>query len=144
MLARARLAEEAKAEAELRAKREVESRRAAAHKRLERARKLRAMRASAEQHADEAGVRPGRLTVFLYEAAIGVPALHGSNSADNFRDDSGRFFVTMELESLEMTSEVIEGPDPAFQQLFTIPVLHETELHLQVANIKINYYPGLL
>jgi hypothetical protein len=133
MLARMRLMEEAKEEARLQAMREAEAKRVAAQHRRERGRVLRAARATAEEEAEKAGIRPGRLTISLIEAAIGSSfGDDGDAALRNSMNGSGRFFVTLEIESLEMTSDVIEGPDPAFQQLFTLPILQGTELHVQV------------
>lgn len=132
--------EEAREEAKQQANRELEAKRAAAQHRRERKRMLQAARAVSEQEAESSGIRPGRLTVSLIEAALGAFSGEGSTlrAPENNVNDYGRFFVTLEIESLEMASDVIEGPDPAFQQLFTLPVLRHTDLRFQVKAIASN------
>jgi hypothetical protein len=136
MLTRARLADEARALAEAQASKQAEAKRACMLRRLERERKLRTERVHAEQQAIMAGVRAGRLTVSLAEAVFGPPPSSVQDNTvvldEDFAGSQGRFYVTVLLESLELLSEVADGPDPVFQDLFTIPVLQSTELLLQV------------
>jgi hypothetical protein len=137
MLTRARLADEARALAEAQACKYAEAKRASMIARLERARKLRSERTLAEEQALRAGIRAGRLTISLAEAVFGTPP---SSVRDDITigtgifqlGDMGRFFVTVQLESLELSSEMADGPDPVFQDQFTIPVLQSTALMLQV------------
>jgi hypothetical protein len=143
MLTRARLADEARALAEARARSQAEAKRASMLARLERARKLRAERARAEEHALKAGIRAGRLTVSLAEAVVGPPlsSAHGDMATGTeIFGALGRFYVTVQLESLELLSEVADGPDPVFQDQFTIPVLQSTALLIQVCLNKAAFF----
>ena len=141
MLTRARLADEARALAEAQASKQAEAKRASMLARLERGRKLRTERSHAEEQALVAGIRAGRLTVSLAEAVFGpLPTSAHDDIAmgtDMF-GEQGRFYVTVQLESLELLSEVADGPDPVFQDMFTIPVLQSTELLLQVYAKEVN------
>ena len=137
MLTRARLADEARALAEAQACKQAEAKRASMLARLERLRKLRSERAHAEEQALTAGIRAGRLTISLAEAVFGPPPSSEHGDTAEIFGEFGRFYVTVNLESLELLSEVADGPDPVFQDQFTIPVLQSTALLLQVCPQKV-------